>query len=173
MAGDKFLRLNNTTGNNEEVRGTQVGGGVGQAGDIVALDANGLLDASLMPTGIGADTLVVTAAESITAPSLVNIMNLAGVAMVRNANATDATKPAHGFILASVIMGGSATVYFEGRSTGWTGLTPGATQFLADSNGQRTETPPTTGGNISQPVGVAISSTAIDFERNFGTVIAT
>lgn len=172
MAGDKFLRHDPATGNHTEVRGTQISVGAANAGDILALGDDGLLDPTVMPPGIGADTVSIAASESITAPALVNIFNVAGVAAVRNANATDATKRAHGFIVASVVMTGNATVYMEGRSSGWTGLTPGAPQFLAVTNGQRTETPPSAAGNVVQGVGMAVSATAMDFERGDVTVIA-
>lgn len=89
--------------------------GAGDSGKVVALDGAGRIDSTMMPVGIGADTASITASEALAAGDLVNIWNSTG-AKARKADATVAGKEAHGFVLASVSNGASATVYFEGTA---------------------------------------------------------
>jgi len=97
--------------------------GAGSSGKVVALDGSGRIDATMMPVGIGADTAIITASEALSAGDFVNIWNSSG-AKVRKADATTAGKETHGFVLAAVTSGASATVYFEGTNTGVSGATP-------------------------------------------------
>ena len=88
----------------------------------------------------------------------------AGTLKCRKANATDATKPVHGYVIANVLAGNNATVYTDSYLPG-TGLTRGSKYFLsAATGGAVTATAPTGSGNIVQCVGVAIDTTAIKFE---------
>jgi len=104
-----------------------------------------------------------TAAGAIAAGNLVNIHSAAG-AKIRKANATDATKPANGFVLAAIADTISGGVFGPGRLiTGLAGLTPGATYYLDTAAGGVTDTPPAASGNIIQEVGVAISATVLLF----------
>ncbi len=141
--------------------------GAGDANKLVALDGSGRIDSSMMPVGIGADTAVITASEALAAGDFVNIWNSTG-AKVRKADATAAGKEAHGFVLAAVANGASATVYFEGTNTGVSGLTPGPV-FLQTTAGQAGATVPSASGNVVQRLGVATSATSVNFEA--GTVI--
>lgn len=166
---DKYLDIDTTTGNFVQVEATVTSAGAGDAGEIVALDAAGRIDSSMMPVGIGADTQVITTSEALAAGDLVNIHNSSG-AKVRKADATAAGKEAHGFVLSSFGSAASATVYFEGTITGLTGLTAG-NQFLATTPGTSDETPPNTSGNVIQKVGVATSATTLNFEPGSVTVL--
>jgi len=99
MAAKKFLRfVNNVI---TEVFGVQASAGAGNAGDIVALDDTGRIDNSMMPVGIGADTAVIVASETLAAGDWVNVWNDAGTAKARKADATSAGKEVHGFVLAA------------------------------------------------------------------------
>lgn len=138
--------------------------GVADAAKIVQLGADGLLDPSVMPSGIGADTASIVASEALAAGDLVNVWNDAGTPKVRKADATTEGRETVGFVLAGVASGATATVRFEGRLTGLTGLTPGATQYMSTTPGARTESPASATGNVYQAVGVAVSSTSLDFE---------
>ncbi len=144
--------------------------GAGDAGKVVKLDGAGKIDSTMMPVGIGADTALITASEALAAGDLVNIHNSTG-AKVRKADATTAGKEAHGFVIASVSNGASATVYFEGTNTGVSGLTPGP-QFLATTAGTSSSTAPSGSGNVVQRVGVATSATTLNFESNAPIVLA-
>lgn len=144
--------------------------GAGDAGKVAALDGSGRLDPTMMPVGIGADTASIQASENLAAGDFVNIHNASG-ARVRKADATTAGKEAHGFVLGAVSSGANATVYFEGTNTGVSGMTPG-TVFLHTTAGGATGTAPSGSGNVVQKLGVAVSATAINFERGEPIVLA-
>lgn len=168
MAGDKYLY--NNTGTITEKAAVQSSAGAGDAGKIPALDAAGKLDTTMMPTGIAADTAIVTASEALAAGDLVNIWNSTG-AKVRKADASTAGKEAHGFVLAAVSSSASATVYFEGTDSQVTGLTPGV-QFLSTTPGLATLTAPSATGNVVQRVGFATAATALNFQSQPPIVLA-
>lgn len=50
--------------------------GAGDAGKVVALDGSGRIDNTMMPVGIGADTATITASEALSAGDFVNILEL-------------------------------------------------------------------------------------------------
>lgn len=168
MAAKKFLRLVN--GVLTEIFGVQTSAGAGNAGDLVSLDDSGRIDNSMMPVGIGADTSAISASETLAAGDWVNVWNNSG-AKVRKADATTAGKEAHGFVLAAVTSGNPATVYFEGTNTQVTGQTPGPV-YLQTTAGAGGTTIPSASGNVVQQVGVAVSATAVNFERNMPVVLA-
>ncbi|MDN6885277.1 hypothetical protein QMO14_16855 [Variovorax sp. CAN2819] len=144
--------------------------GAGDSGKVVALDASGRIDSSMMPVGIGADTASITASEALAAGDLVNVWNSSG-AKVRKADATTSGKEAHGFVLAAVANAALATVYFEGTNTAVTGLTPGP-QFLTTTAGTSSNTAPSGSGNVVQRVGIATSATSLNFEGGVPIVLA-
>lgn len=167
MPGEKFLK--HTAGGFVEAIAVQTGGAP-SADKIPSLDANGRLDPSMMPTGIGADTAVIQASEALAAGDLVNIHNSGG-ARVRKADATTAGKEAHGFVLASVGSGANATVYFEGNNGQVTGLTPGVA-YLSTTPGLSTNTAPSATGNVVQRVGFATAANNLNFEPFPGVTLA-
>ena len=168
MAGKKFLRLVNNLVT--EVLGIQTSAGAANAGDIVALDDSGRIDNSMMPVGIGADVAVIAASEALAAGDWVNVWNSTG-AKVRKADATTSGKEAHGFVLAAVTSGANATVYFEGTNTQVTAQTPGPV-FLQTTAGTGGATAPSASGNVVQRLGVAVSTTAVNFEGGVPVVLA-
>ncbi|KAA9148923.1 hypothetical protein F3K36_33945, partial [Delftia sp. BR1] len=138
--------------------------------DIVALDDSGRIDNSMMPVGIGADTAVIAASEALAAGDWVNVWNSTG-AKVRKADATTSGKEAHGFVLAAVTSGANATVHFEGTNTQVTAQTPGPV-FLQTTAGTGGATAPSASGNVVQRLGVAVSTTAVNFEGGVPVVLA-
>lgn len=168
MAAKKFLRLVN--GVLTEIFGVQASAGAGNAGDLVSLDDSGRIDNSMMPVGIGADTSTISASETLAAGDWVNVWNNSG-AKVRKADATTAGKEAHGFVLAAVTSGNPATVYFEGTNTQVSGQTPGPV-FLQTTAGTGGATIPSASGNVVQQIGVAVSATAVNFERSVPVTLA-
>ena len=168
MPAKKFLRLVN--GVLTEIFGVQTSAGAGNAGDLVSLDDSGRIDNSMMPVGIGADTAAITASETLAAGDWVNVWNSSG-AKVRKADATTAGKEAHGFVLAAVTSGNPATVYFEGTNTQVTGQTPGPV-YLQTTAGTGGATIPSASGNVVQSIGVAVSATAVNFERSAPVTLA-
>ena len=168
MAAKKFLRLVN--GVLTEIFGVQTSAGAGNAGDLVSLNDTGRIDNSMMPVGIGADTATITASETLAAGDWVNVWNGAG-AKVRKADATTAGKEAHGFVMSAVTSGNPATVYFEGTNTQVTGQTPGPV-YLQTTAGTGGATIPSASGSVVQQIGVAVSATAVNFERSAPVTLA-
>ena len=168
MAAKKFLRLVN--GVLTEIFGVQTSAGAANAGDLVALDDTGHISNDMMPVGIGADTAAITASETLAAGDWVNVWNDSG-AKVRKADATTAGKEVHGFVLSAVTSGNPATVYFEGTNTQVTGQTPGPV-YLQTTAGAGGTTVPSASGNVVQQIGVAVSATAVNFERGAPVTLA-
>lgn len=195
MAAPRFLA--NILGRTKMVAAILTSAGAGDAEKVVATNASGVLDdtllnaatsgankvlktkgdgtidESVLPTGIGADVKKAEASEALAAGDLVNIWNDSGTEKVRKADATTEGKESVGFVKSSFSSGVEADVYFEGRITGLSGLTPGARQYLsAASAGQATATAPSTAGNVVQFIGVAVSATEIDFEAGEPITVA-
>lgn len=169
MAAKKFLRL--VSGALTEVIATITSAGAANSGDIVALDATGRLDTSVMPVGLGADTASIPASEALSAGSWVNVWSNAGTANVRKADATTPGKEAHGFVLAAVTSGANATVYFEGTNTQVTGQTAGPV-YLQTTPGTGGATVPSGSGQIVQEIGFAVSATAVNFQSQLPVTLA-
>lgn len=164
--------LSNVSGTITEVSGTATSAGAGDAGKIPQLDGTGRLDTTLMPVGIGAETLSILASENLAAGNVVNVYNNAGTPNVRKADASN-NRIAHGFVLAAVTSGSNATVYFEGAVSGLTGLTAGSKVFLSGTTaGTVTTTAPSTAGQSLQQVGYATSTTSITFSPMLDITLA-
>jgi hypothetical protein len=145
--------------------------GVSDAGKILATDANGRIDSSFMPAGIGAATEVMVASEALTAGDFVNIWLDTGTRKARKADASNG-RAANGFVNANVALNANATVILQGANNSLTGLTIGSRYFLSASvPGGSTLTAPTTNGNIIQELGFAVSTTSINFEYDSVTTI--
>jgi len=161
----KYIALD-SGGNLSEVQPINTSAGAADAAKIVQLDASGKLSSTMLPTGIGTDSVDILVGSDVTAGDFVNIYNNLGVAEIRPADNTVPYR-AHGFVLETVVADTSATatVYFEGTNTSQAGLSPGETYFLSsvgDCDTYANITKAT--GDIAQKVGVAISATAISFE---------
>ncbi len=162
MAGENFLKLVN--GKATTITSVQTGGS-GKENKIPSLDAAGKLDITMMPTGMGQDTITAEASEALVAGNFVNLY-LDTTLKVRKADATTAGKEANGFVLASFDSAAIATIYRQGNNNQLTGMTIGARQYLsAASPGARTETPPSATGNVVQFLGIATSATEVFFEE--------
>lgn len=100
---------------------------------------------------------------SLSKGDMVNVFNSGGTAFMRQADATDATKPMHGFVLVDLNDGDTGTFYAGGRIDNKFGhtLTPGAEYWLATTPGRITTTPPSASGNLVQKIGIALSSTVL------------
>lgn len=169
MAGKSFLR--NIAGRITEILGVQASAGAGNAGDIVALDAAGKLDATMMPVGVVADTKAIVASEALVDGDFVNIWDDAGTIKVRKADADAVGKEADGFVLAGYAGAAVATVYFEGTNNHLAGLTKGARYYLSTAAGGVTDDVSAySGGKLVQYLGRAVSATEITFEPTDGIV---
>jgi len=109
------------------------------------------------------------ASETISFGAAVNIYNNVGVLTLRNANATNNTKPCHAWCSTTGgIANGSYGEVQIGSSlcTGIGGLTIGTRYFLSTTNGLITATSPVAVGNIGQVVGYAVGGTRLVFNPN-------
>ena len=146
--------------------------GASDSGKVVALDGSGRLDPTVMPVGLGADTAAIVASEALAAGDFVNVFDGgSGAFKVRKADATTSGKHAMGFVLAAVASGATATVYFEGTNTQVSGQTPGDV-FLQTTAGKGAATVPSAPGNVVQNIGFAVSATAVNFQSNRPIVLA-
>lgn len=160
---DKLIKIG--TEGLEEFNPISTSAGAADAGKAIILNSSGKIDETILPTGIGADTKVCVAFETLAAGDVVNLFDDSGTLKARKADASAAfTKSVHGFVKANVTSAQNATVYFEGTISGLTGLTIGAKYFLSATAGTLTTTAPTTAGHIMQYVGVAVSATELSFE---------
>lgn len=143
----------------------------GGANKVLLLDAAGKVDASVLPVGVGQDAATIHATEALSIGP-VNIYNNAGAEAVRGADATAEGKEANGFVNAAVASGANATVFFEGRITGLSGLTPGARYYLGTTAGTVDATAPSAAGSVVQYIGTAVSSSTLDFEPSDPVTLA-
>lgn len=114
----------------------------------------------------------VQCAEAITYGAVVSAV-FGATLQVRNANATDNTRPAHG--ICNTVGGGSVGGYIEvlvgtGMVAGIGGMTPGTRYFLSTANGIITNAAPVAAGNIEQVVGLALASNRLLMNLNFAWV---
>jgi hypothetical protein len=169
MAAPKFLQYNPATGRDIEVAAVTTA----TPNSIPATDANGRLTQAQMPTGVGPELVQLPCSEALVAGDWVSFHDVGGVAKVRKANATDATKPAQGFVKAGFNSGDTVDVYCDGQNAGLTGLTAGTRCFLsAAASGATVTTPPNAAGNLVQCVGVAVNATTVLFKPEAGVVLA-
>ena len=176
----KYIELDTSSGRLRQRTATDVSSGAGNAGDIPALDSTGTLDPSLFPSSIGGDgtVLAMVCTENLADGDWVNVYNNAGTRSCRKALATDATKPAHGYVLQAYTSGATASVYFGGMNThvalgSFVAADMGLTAFLsAGTSGATTKTCPSSSGNLVQPLGsiVEVAST-VTVRADFGPQI--
>lgn len=165
---DKYLAL--VGGQERQVEGQVTGGGVGQAGKLVALDNTGRLDQSILPVGLTPDVYVGVAHEALAAGAFVYLRSDGKVA---NASGVAGGNQAVGFVLEASAANDPARVYFEGRNTVLTGLTPGARVYLSDSApGGTTHTPVAGAGKVHQFLGCAVEATCLAFEGADSIILA-
>lgn len=142
-----------------EVEAVEVGGPT-NAGKIAALNSTGRWDVSMMPVDIqpNTDTTGICGTTSLTAGMFVNFYDAAGIKSVRPADATDNTKPAHGFVLTGYTVGQSVTVYLPGSKNtqiplgSFVAADVSKVLYLSTSGGV-TLTRPTTVGACEQSLG--------------------
>ena len=162
MAGNKYLKI--AAGVVGEQAAIQSSAGAGDAGKIIALDAAGRIDNTMMPVGVGPETKTLTASEALSGGNFVNIYDDAGTTKCRKADATAAGKEANGFVLAAVLEGNPATVYTDGINNQLGALTGGTVYYLDTTPGGISATAPSGAGNIVQRMGRALSATELAFE---------
>lgn len=163
MAANKYLSWDATLKRMKEVFGLVVSTGAPDANKIVALDATGKLDPSVLPPGVAATVVVHPASENIAAGAFVNVFDSGGGVMkIRNAIASAFGTKADGFTLAAFTTGQNVSMYSNELNNVLTGLTGGTEYYLsATTPGASTDTPTTTAGQIVQRLGKADSTTSM------------
>lgn len=160
---NRYMTLLN--GARKLVEGLVASAGVADAGKIVATGSDGRLDQSLMPLGIGADTVSAVASEAIGAGKFVNFHDNAGTFSVRLADNSNGRRT-DGFVTEAVAGAATATVYpMDGVNSALSGLTAGARYYLDTAGGVTStplvETDALNANKISQYVGTAKSATEL------------
>lgn len=166
----KYIYLDAVTGRLAERQALQASTGAADANKIPRLNAQGRLDPSLLPPDIGDDSSTLTAADNLEAGDYVYVDSAEEVKL---ASGGSGGVPAQGFVLTTVSTGDLVVVYWEGRNTALSGLTPGARQYLsATGAGEGVETPVTGAGNLHQYLGRAINATTVVFEPDDAITLA-
>ena len=111
MATQKVLVLDTTTNEPKQVTPNTTSAGSGDAGKLVALNASGQIDATMLPEYL-AETC--TAGEAISAGAFVHVYNVAGTGEAQNALAADNTKPCVGWAPNAIGSASSGQINFGG-----------------------------------------------------------
>lgn len=160
----------NANGVYEEIVPLITGTGVPDANKLVQTNAQGVIDVTLLPTGVGADVTVLEADEALFAGAFVNIFDDGGTPKVRLADSGDESTRADGFVLEAYLATENATIYRRGTNDQLAALVPASRYFLGLA-GLPSLTPPANDGDYCQPLGIANAATEMDFERVNGTII--
>jgi len=153
---DKYMTLEN--GKRKLNEAADASAGAANAGDIVALNAAGQIDPSMLPT---TGTKSIEVGEAVSAGDFIEIYDDGGTTKVRPADNSNG-REANGYVLAAGTVASNVNVYFDGGNSSLSGMTPGARQYLSTA-GDVTETPldPATQTGIHQFLGVASSATEL------------
>lgn len=169
-SSSKYLNRDSTTGQIAEVQPITTSAGSADASKLAQTDASGRWDQSLMPVGVVPDTQTANASGALSAGDLAYVVVTTG--LIARATAAAAGNPAVGFVLAASLTGAPATIYFSGRNTAVSGLTPGTRYYLSDATpGGVTATPVTGSGKLHQFVGVAATATSLVFDRASDAIV--
>ncbi|MDD2711284.1 MAG: hypothetical protein PHU77_00050 [Simplicispira sp.] len=169
----KFISLVDGRLTEDTIESVDASTGATDANKLLRLGSDGRLSETVLPTGVGDDAMSMPASENLAGGDFVNVWDDSGTASVRKADATAAGKEADGFVLDAVASGQPATVFFEGRNAGLTGLTVGARYYLsAAAPGAASTTPPAATGNVVQFLGRATTPTSLAFEATDGVILA-
>lgn len=157
--------LARVAGKTKQLFGLAVSTGAADAGKLVATDSAGKLDVSLMPAGIGANTIIATASEAIGAGKFVNFHSNAGALGVRLADNSNG-RQADGYLKDAALNAAPATVYpLDTTNSSMTELVPGARYWLGTAGGTLAAaldaTDTANSGKICQELGVAKSATEL------------
>ena len=165
MAAHNFLKVDLTTGKIKEEAAIASSAGAGDDGKLVALDGTGKISSTMMPTGIGAEQVTITAAGTLSQYNLINIYLDEATVKGRKADGGTNKYPAHAWAIAAITDTETGIVQTNGIITG-SGLTPGAEYFLDDTAGAYCLVAgiPSGTGKLFQKIGYAISETELVFE---------
>jgi hypothetical protein len=162
MAADKYLGLSSGIITNTS---PAVTGGGTSANKILALDAGGLIDSTVVPPALLLPTLSAKGgAAGVTAGDLVYLTKPGADYLANKADNSAVATLAVGYVLTTAASGAAVTVYFGGVNTAVTVTTPFAPQYLdtGANAGKLTEAPPAN-PNYLQLAGTALTTTSLAF----------
>ena len=163
MAVKKFLTVDDTGVTKLMDVGVVTSTGAADGGKAVVLRPDGTIDSTLLPAGIGGDTLMMTASESLNGGDFVNVWDDDGAFKIRKSDGTTNGKAANAYVLDTAAAGEQVKVYFEGTNTAVSGVVPGPV-YLSTTAGGSAATPPTAPGTVIQRLGIGVSATSINVE---------
>lgn len=162
MAQSFLARVN---GRLKQIAAIVTSAGAGDAGKIPALDSSGKLDNSVLPSGIGANQVVVPASEALSAGNYVQLFSDSGTLKARKADNSNG-RPAWGYVEAAVASAANATVKrLNTVNANHTGLTAGGEYWLGTAGGviatPLDATDAANANKVCQYLGVAKSATEL------------
>lgn len=163
-----FINLDPATNRKKQFAAAASSSGSADSNRLIKTNSAGVIDTTLLPTGIGSQSKTVETSEALSAGDYVNIFDVGGDARVRRADATTSGTEAIGFVLDNFAAGADATVFFEGTNTALSGLTPGQTLFLSTVPGAASPVAPAVPGSVVQIVGKACGVDAAIFIEDDG-----
>lgn len=155
--------LARVAGKTKQIIATVVSAGAADAGKIVGLGADGRLDTSVLPAGIGANVVQAVASEAIGAGKFVELFDDAGVLKMRLADNSNG-RAAWGYVKTAVSSAASGAAYrLNTVNASLSGLTAGADYWLGTAGGViATPLDPVTDiGSLDQYLGRASSATEL------------
>jgi len=155
MAGDKFMTLDD--GKKKLVAANDVSAGAGDAGKLVALNPDGQIDPSMIPS---LEVKNVESFENLTAGDFVNLFLDGGVIKARKADNSNG-RPAHGFVKDTVVAPATVNVFESDFNTNLSGLNTGDRVYLG-TTGNVIQVPldeEVVSGSLHQYLGIATSAT--------------
>lgn len=139
-----------------------VGGSAGHSGMSAILDSTGRWDISLMPVGIGAEVIIDTTTDTLSAGNFCNIHS-GGIRLATN---TSAPFHANGFVLSGFAASVTATMFGVSNINTVVSAAKGSTYYLGTAGGIILAVAlPTANGNIVQRLGTAHSTSAMLFNN--------
>lgn len=163
MSAQKFLAL--VGGKMRQVAAIITSAGAADANKIIAAGPDGRLDASLLPVGVGVNTVSAVASEACGAGKFVNLYGDAGELKMRLADNSNG-RPAHGFVQAEVLSAATGAVFpLDTTNAGVTGLSAGGEYWLGTAGGviaaPLDAADDANANKINQLLGVAMSATEL------------
>lgn len=169
----RYKTYNDTEGKETLADAINSSSGSGDANKIIKTNSSGVLDDTMLPSGVGREIMTLPATENLSSGDWINIYDATGTMSCRKADAATA-KPAHGFVLAAVTSGNTATIYMMGqKNTGKADLTGGTVYFLSSvTPGGEATAPVFTSGYIVQRLGIAPAADTVLSEANVPVTVA-
>lgn len=162
---DRFLDFDFTTGTKILKTPIATSSGSADAGKMVRTNSDGVIDITLLPSNIGAESFTVIAGENLAANDLIYLYDDNGIRKCKKAIATNENTLAKGYVTTSASAGSEVTVYTSGYITS-SGLdySKSSVYLSATTAGAVTQTAPSGSGQWVQIVGSPLAADKFKFE---------